>query len=100
LIGEIVKYAGIFFAAGVPTLVGYLILHTVYNDKIAGSYEVTNFIILIFLVGLAISLYFVTLISISLSAFFIFYCLDRRYRDMGVTLLNTPLTFKTLNGHK
>lgn len=36
--GELLKYAGVFFAAGVPTLVGYLLLHTVYANKVANSY--------------------------------------------------------------
>lgn len=90
-IGELIKYGGIVLAAGIPTLLGYLLIHAIYIRNGGGdSYEMTILILLLFLICLFLSYFFVTVLSIALSAFFFFFCLDRRYRDMAVTLPNTP----------
>lgn len=99
-IGELLKYGGIIFAAGVPTLLGYLLIHAIYLRSGGGdSYEMTIFILFIFLICLFLSYLFVSVISIALSAFFFFFCVDRRYRDIAVTIDNTPRVMRHLEAN-
>lgn len=56
----------------------------------------TILILLVFLIGMFISYFFVSMISIALSSVFFFFCLDRRYRDIGHTVDNTPPIIRNL----
>lgn len=45
---------------------------------------------------MVICYYFIFLITIAQSCVFFFFCLDRRYRDIGVTISDTPNILKSL----
>jgi hypothetical protein len=92
---DLIKIGGVIFVAGIPTLLSFLLIHVVYPQDIAKhSYEITIFLLLIFLIGMALSYYFIFFITIAQACVFFFLCLDRRYRDIGVTIANTPRTLK------
>lgn len=60
------------------------------------TYAMTVFILMLLFVGVIVSVFFVSCIPTALASVFLYYCLDRRFREIGVTVPGTPVELRNM----
>jgi hypothetical protein len=87
LITDLVSFFGVLITVGVPTLVGFLLVRYQNNATVdISSYAA----VAIFFLSILVSGGIVTLIGEALSCVFIFFCFDRKFKNLGIIIPNSP----------
>lgn len=91
-----VEFAGLIFISAVPGVIGFFLLQaTAENPDDQNFLTIGTIIIVLF--GMLIGVVFMTVLGQALSCVFIFYCLDRKFVEMGYPApQNVPEPMKKL----
>lgn len=80
---HMVTITGVIFICGVPGIVGFILLKsTAENPDDTTTIIIGTIIILLF--GMLVGAIFLSVLSEALSCMFIFFCLDRRFLQLGL----------------
>lgn len=92
----LVEFAGLIFISAVPGIIGFFLLQaTAENSDDKNFLTIGTIIIVLF--GMLIGVIFMTVLGQALSCVFIFYCLDKKFVEMGYPApQNVPEPMKKL----
>ena len=95
-ISSLVTFFGVLITVGVPTLVGFLIIRYARNaDTYISSYGA----VAIFFLSIMVSGLIISIIDSALNCVFIFYCFDKKFRSMGISVPNSPPAIRNFLGY-
>lgn len=96
MVSSLVKLAGIIFVAAIPGIIGFFLLRATAENPDDNQF-LTYGTVIIVLVSMLIAIIFLSVLSEALSCVFIFYCLDRKFTQLGYPApQNTPAPMKSL----
>ena len=90
-IGDLVVFFGILLCTGLPTLIGFLIVRYGQDSSVQ---EASYVAIVVFFLSILLSSAIIGMIGEALSCVFIFYCFDRKFTKMGISIPNSPATIR------
>ena len=97
-IADMITFFGILLAAGIPTLIAFLITRYGQGDSFDTN-EVIGTTIVVFILSLVLSSFIISMIGQALQCIFIFYCFDKKFLSMGINVTNVPSTIRNLQGY-
>lgn len=89
-------YVGVIVCIGIPTAVSAVILLNSGMNPIVASSLVIYMVIIVLMFSLLIGMTFITTFADALSAVFLFYCMDKKLTEHGITQSNCPDGIKEL----
>lgn len=96
MVSSLVKLAGIIFVSAIPGIIGFFLLKATAQNPDDKDF-LTYGTCIIVLISMIIGVIFLSVLSEALSCVFIFFCLDRKFTQMGYPApQNTPAPMRSL----
>lgn len=89
-------YVAVIVCIGIPTAVSAVIFANIGLNPLLVTSVIVYLIIIVFMFSLLIGMTFITTFTDSLSAVFLFYCMDKKLTEYGITQSNCPDGIKSL----
>ena len=89
IMDDIITLTGVICSVGIPSVIGFFVLQYGYVPE-PSTFEMAISLILIFILSLMIALLALGMFGIVINCVYIFYCLDKKFYDMGISIPSAP----------